>query len=150
MNARSRGFTLTEMLGVLILLVAFGLIAGRLFHTTVKLSHETAEGQNAAASFNSAISALRSDVWAARDMIVTDPKTATITLGDGKATWTIAGAALTRTHGSDVDHWEIPSGATFAADGAAIVVSAPDSKSSRGGEIRLFNQSRVVNALAKS
>jgi hypothetical protein len=130
-------------------LVAFALIAGRLFHATVKLSHETAEGQNAAASFNSAIAALRSDVWAARDITVNDPQTATMTLGDGKVIWTIAGTALTRTQGTDADHWEAPAGAAFSVDGAALVLSAPDSRSSRGGEIRCFIEMRIINAIAQ-
>jgi hypothetical protein len=52
----------------------------------------TAQQQDAAGAFDSAISALRDDVWVAPEIAATEPTIAKL----GKVTWTIQETALTR------------------------------------------------------
>lgn len=152
---RRRGFTLTEMLCALILLTAFAVVGGRLFVATFHLSYNTAQSANAAASSETALNLLRSDVWEAKTIKSIDGQTVELTLGDGRvATWSIKGDVLTRhdpsaADGGD-DHFAGPRGATFTTDGATLTLKTGDAMSAGGvGDIQLASQGNVIAKLTR-
>ena len=145
---RRRGFTLIEMIAALILLGAFFMLAGRLFHATFKLSQSVTQAQDAVASFDSAVAVLRSDIHSARELKLADQKTLTLD-GQRPIVWTIDGATATRSEGDRVRHWSVPPNATLKIDRPTVVLTIPQSKATPGGEIRMTNQVQLVTGLTK-
>src|SRR2546430_16098730 len=137
MTPRRRAFTITELLAVLILLTVFSLIAGKLFHATFTLARTASQTQDAIATFDSAIAAIRADVWSARNVTV-EPQSINL---EG-ITWKIAGADLSRTEGERIRHWTVPPGITFSGDGAGVGLVLPESKTAHGGGVRLLGLGR--------
>ena len=126
------------------------LIAGRLFHATFKLAQGVTQSQDAVASLDSALAVLRADVSSARTIDITSPQTLTLTLdGDRRIVWTVTGASAARSEGDRAHRWAFPSGATFIADGPAVVLTIPKSKTTDGGEIRITNQLKLLTDLTK-
>ncbi len=143
---RSRGFTMPELLFALGILGIFALAGTQLFYSTVRISRATAQQQDAAASFDSALTVLRGDAWVATEIAAPDPTTARL----GKITWTIKDSTLTRETGdSSRPHtWPVPKGLTFAGDGASIVVRIPAaSAGERGGDVRMVSEPLLLARL---
>jgi type II secretory pathway pseudopilin PulG len=143
---RRRGFTLTEMLAILILLSAFAIIATRLFTTSVKLTYKLGNAQDAAASVDGAMALLRSDVAAAKEVKVADEA---ITLD--AVTWTLDGQHLLRRDSARVQSWRAPSAKlTFSTDGRVLVLKIGASEMTGGfGEIWLADPNQVLEKLTQ-
>jgi len=139
-----RGFWLIELLMAIILLAVFGLVAGRLFHTTVLLSYHESDAQNAVASFESAMNALRADVWTAKSMDADDLTTLGITVSDRTIRWHVNGTEISRSAGNVIDRWTVPEGLALTIDGPSVVVEVP-----KRGQLRLNNQVRLVARLMR-
>ena len=148
---RPRGFFLIELLIVILLLGVFGLVAARLFHATMMLSFRASRSQNDTASFETAVAALRADVWSGTTINVTDAQSLIVTRGAKETsediTWSMTGTDLVRGDGHRANHWPIPPGCSFAADGPAVVLTVATSKGQRGGELRFVNESQLVTRL---
>lgn len=142
---RRRAFTMPELLLALGILGVFALAATQLFYATMRVSRNAAEQQDAAGSLDSAVATLRADVWSAGEIATPDASTANV----GTVTWRIKDSALTRDAGDDAapKRWDIPPGATFSAERAAIVLHVPRTKSERGGDVRMISQSLVLAKL---
>jgi type II secretory pathway pseudopilin PulG len=143
---RRIGFTLNELLVALGLLAVFAIAATRLFQATMRVGRSAADAADAAASLDTASTALRADAWAAEEINVPNPTTAKL----GPATWTIRGERLTRAAGNEPPrHWPAPPGVTFAADPPAVLVlRLPGSDPSKDGELRLVSQKQLLARLA--
>lgn len=154
---QSRGFTLTEMLIVLILMGFFALAASRLFYATVTLSRTAAQSENNSASFESALSALRSDVWRATKIDEDDGKGLVhLTIGDQVIMWTIGKVWRDGPNGTPIqspfpeisrvedtgDHrsWPSPPGATLASEKSRVVLRVPAAQGTRAAEFWLSSQ----------
>ena len=146
-----RGFTLTELLIVLILLGFVALAGGRLFSAAIRLGHSSAQVQNTAATFDAATSQLRADVWSAAAIEV-DDKRAVIHPGGGGAavTWSCAGGLLVRDpDGGTPRQWPLGADVTFRADGPSLVVHVPDTRAVAGGDVRLVSQLQLLQRMQK-
>ena len=84
-----------ELLFAIGILGIFALAATQVFHAAVRVSHASAQQQDAAVSFESAVGVLRGDAWVANEIAAPDPGTAKL----GKITWTIKETTLTRDDG---------------------------------------------------
>jgi type II secretory pathway pseudopilin PulG len=139
------GFTISELLIAIGILGIFGLVATQVFYSSFRVSRTTAEKQDAAGSFDSAVSVLRSDVWTAPEIAAPDPGTAKL----GKVTWTIKDTTLTRDTGDGARPrtWPMPKGTSFAADGASLVLRVPAATGERGGDVRMVSEPLVLQRL---
>jgi type II secretory pathway pseudopilin PulG len=142
------GFTISELLIAIGILGIFGLVATQLFYSSFRVSHATAAQQDAAGSFDSAVSVLRSDVWTAPEIAAPDARTAKL----GKVTWTIKETTLTRDTGDGARPrtWPMPKGTSFAADGAALVLRVPAAAGECGGDVRMVSESQLLSRLKPS
>lgn len=140
-----RGFTLPELLVAIGLLAVFAVAATRLFHATIRVGHTTAQQQDAASSFDAAMTVLRNDVWTAAAIAVPDPTTAKL----GTVTWTINETTLARDAGDGGRQrtWPAPKGSTFVADGASLVLRVPSTSGERGGDVRMVSEAAILTAL---
>jgi prepilin-type N-terminal cleavage/methylation domain-containing protein len=143
-----RAFTIPELLMAIGILGIFAVAATQVFQATFRIGHATAQQQDAAASFDSAIGVLRADAWVATEIAAPDPATAKV----GKVTWTINDTTLTRDagDGSRPHSWPMPKGVTFAADGGSLVLRVPAADGQRGGEVRMVSQTIMLSRLTAS
>ena len=148
---RYRAFTITELLIAIGILGLFAAVATQVFYATFRVGTATAKNQDAAGTFDSAVSALRADVWITGEIAAPDPSTAKL----GKITWTIKDSTLLRDPGGDHDApgdhprtWPLPAGTTFVADGASLILRVPTTSGERGGDVRMVSQSLVLSRLA--
>jgi prepilin-type N-terminal cleavage/methylation domain-containing protein len=150
-SRRRRGFTLTELLIVLILLGFVALAGGRLFSAAIRLGHDSAETQNHAAAFDAMIGSLRSDVWSAASVEADGGRAVVHPAGVGPAvTWSSAGGVIVRDpDGGEPRQWAVGSDVTFALDGPALVVHVPQTRAVAGGELRLVNEVQLLSRMRK-
>ncbi len=142
---RRRAFTLIELLAAMILLAVFALIAGRLFQATFRLAQTSTQTQEAMATFDVAVATMRRDVWSAQSVRAEGNA---LMIGESVA-WKISGNDLSRVEADRTSHWPIPSNATFRADGPAIVLAVPESKTAQAGDVRMISQMQLLNELTK-
>ena len=122
---RHPGFTITELLATLILLVLFFAAAGELFKSTILLSSGSQEFSNRASQFDSAIFQLRRDVWNS-SRITASPQSVDLSLPDGTTTaWKIDGASLTRTdaRGQTERYEAVGNDWSLCTDGVSLTIS---------------------------
>jgi prepilin-type N-terminal cleavage/methylation domain-containing protein len=122
-----RGFTITEILITLSLLVIFFATAGEVFRSTILLGKSSQDVCDTASQIDSALRQLRIDAWNARAISVPDPRSAQISLADGATiTWQLdAQNSAVRTDAArHAQQWnEISARWSFAADAHSLVVS---------------------------
>jgi prepilin-type N-terminal cleavage/methylation domain-containing protein len=144
-----RAFTIPELLLAIGVLAIFSAAATQLFHVTFRVSHATAERQDAAASFETAVAAMRDDAWVAAEIAAPDPATAKL----GKVTWSVKETTLTRDAGDGraPRTWPAPKGMTFATEneGVALLLRVPADAGARGrgGDVRMISQSKMLSRL---
>jgi prepilin-type N-terminal cleavage/methylation domain-containing protein len=147
-----RAFTIAELLLAIGVLAIFAAAATQLFHLTFRVSHATAQRQDAVASFDSALTAMRDDAWVATEIAASDPATAKL----GKVTWSVKETKLTRDAGDGrpARMWPAPKGLTFATDndGVALLLRVPASagggeRGGGGGDVRMISQPRMLSRL---
>ena len=146
-----RGFTLTELLIVLILLGFVALAGGRLFNAAIRLGHDSAQTQNTAAAFDAMVSSLRADAWSAAS-IETDGGRAVIHPAGGGpgVTWSSAGGVIVRDPDGGVPRpWPIGADVTFRTDGPTLVVRIPQTRSTAGGELRFVSELQLLARMPK-
>jgi hypothetical protein len=102
-----RGFTITELLATLGLLVIFFDAAGRVFRASVDVSRTGQEFTDQSSRTDSAMLQLRRDVWNAKQVRADDSRRIELTSADGnQITWKFGDDGITRS-GSSVSsqHW---------------------------------------------
>ncbi|HZZ43170.1 MAG TPA: prepilin-type N-terminal cleavage/methylation domain-containing protein [Tepidisphaeraceae bacterium] len=105
---KSRAFTLIEMMMVLSLLTTFFLLSAKLFTSLFRQVRDTSAAQNDTASFDSALTQLRADIWSA-DSLQTDGPTLLITHASQTIAWSaITPTSFTRTDLASSRHWPLP------------------------------------------
>ncbi len=144
---RRRAFTIPELLLAIGVLAIFAAAAAQLFHATFRVSHATAQRQDAAASFDAALAAIRDDAWVATEIAAPDPATAKL----GGVTWSVKETTLTRDPGDGRPprKWPAPNGLTFATenDGVVLLLRVPAGTGERGGDVRMISQSKMLSRL---
>jgi len=124
---RHRGFTITEVLMTLSLLVIFFAAAGEVFRSTVLLGKSSQDLCDTASQADSALRQLRIDAWNARAISVPDPRSARISFADGTAiTWQLDSqkSAIRIDAAGHSQRWEnIAAGWSFTADADSLIVS---------------------------
>jgi len=121
-----KGFTLTELLVSLILLVLFFSAAGELFKSTILLSSGSQELSNRASQIDSALFQLRRDVWNSVQIAAAGPRSVDLSSPDGtKTAWRIDLGSLTRTDaGGQTERWEsVGDDWSFSTDGVSLTIS---------------------------
>ncbi|MGD0388239.1 MAG: hypothetical protein ABSC42_04710 [Tepidisphaeraceae bacterium] len=120
------GFTLTEVVVSLILLVLFFSAAGELFRSTVLLSSGSQEFSNRASQIDSAVFQLRRDVWNSVQIAATSPQSVDLSFSDGtKTAWKIELGSLARTDPrGQTERWQaVGNGWCFSTDGVSLTIS---------------------------
>ena len=152
-TSRNLGFTMPEMLIVLILVGLVAAAGGELFQSTIRAAHAAGESQDAASSVDAAVAAVRADVWGASAIDVA-PGGKSVTVkwqADRSVTWTIGNdGTLVRREAADVPtrQWTLGARANFTANGPELMLRIPGTKSSSAGEIRLTSQVQLLRRLA--
>jgi len=126
-----RGFTITEILMTLSLLVIFFAAAGEVFRSTVLLGKSSQDVCDTASQTDSAMRQLRIDVWNARAISVPDPRSARISAADGTTLlWQLdtQNNAIRADAAARTQQWDhIAANWSFTTDADSLVVS--DNKS---------------------
>src|SRR5580704_1687215 len=103
------GFTISELLMSLLILVIFFALAGELFNSSVLLSAAGEKLSNNSSRTDSALFQLRADVWNAKTISVSSAQSVDLSLADGtQVSWKIdpdQGVIRTVIEGSP-EHWE--------------------------------------------
>jgi len=131
-----RGFTLPELLVSLSLLAVFGLVAGRVFSSSMKTVYHSNQSHATLSQFDNSLSQLRRDVWDAQKVQAADSSHLQLTDGDGGSIlWSVgAEGAVTREAGKQSAQWNnLPRDFNFAATGPLVILHA------QGEEFRLIN-----------
>jgi prepilin-type N-terminal cleavage/methylation domain-containing protein len=131
---RKAGFTLTEVLISLALLLVFFDLAGELFNRTLHTSWASQKAENQASSVDAAVARMRGDVWRANRIDVSDARSARLTFGDGSsALWeTAADGSVQRTAGDGRERWDVsPADWTLAGGRATLTVVAREKAGTR-------------------
>ncbi len=146
-SCRYRGVLLVEMLVAIGLLGLFILVSGKLFSTTLRLTHASHTATGTVAAFESCVRALRSDVWSATEMMPLAGGGMRIVRGDGAViSWTTdADGALTRrgddSHPEPERRWPaLSKRLTMHPDAGGLIVRALD------GEIYLISPVMLARA----
>jgi hypothetical protein len=140
-----------EMLMLIIILGAFAVLATRMFVTLMKLNQQAAQVHTDTVRFDAAMRALRADVWGATKLSGSGKE---ISTQDGKVLWKLQpDGALVRVEQRDgkrdEKRWEvaIPQ-LSFSVNGPSVLVIVPESKSTRGGELRLTSAPLLAERMA--
>jgi hypothetical protein len=148
---RSRGFTMPELLGALLMLGTFFLIATQLFFTGVKLSHRAQLRASEIARLEGVVTALRDDVWSAQQMTVKDGNELVLMqAGDRPVTWRIEAGAVRRVSKGEGDaaqerRWsEVGNKLSFAVDGPVVILRDAGAPIDSVNERRLISQLRLA------
>jgi len=143
--ARRRAFTLAHVLIAMPLLAVFSFVSTQLLLTTWRVSAEMRGATEAASRLDGALHVLRADAWGAREISV-EGTSATLRRPDGSAVvWQADPAAgtLTRTAGEGAapTRWDgLPAGVGFAADDAALRLSAPNPATGGVDQVTMASQ----------
>lgn len=135
-----RGFLLVEMLIAIGMIGIFIIVSGKLFSTTLRLTHASQAATAGAATFESSARALRRDVWGAAEITVLPGGGVIIRQGDGASiSWRAEddGALVRRDEAAhpSVQRWpEMGTKVTLQPDRAGLVVRTGE------GEMLLVSQ----------
>ena len=135
-------FTVTEILGVIILVGAFLVIAGQLLHTSTVLSHQSGQAMSRAAQQQTLLDALRSDVWTAKEINVKPDHLAITDPNDLTVSWEISADGKMSRYvgkGESRQHLESATGWSFSDDGPALIVHA-----GREGDIVMVSEIKLM------
>lgn len=130
-----RGFTITEILATLGLLVIFFDAAGQVYRSTILLGAAGAQFSGQSARTDSAVRQLRRDVWNARQIAAADSHTLNLNSADGtQITWRFGSDGTSRTiSGSAPEHW--PS----TCENCTVTVAGPYLDVSDGSSVMRFS-----------
>jgi len=123
-SLRYRGFLLIEILGAIVLLSAFALIAAPFFSETMHVIERAPAEQDAITRFESVSEALRVDAWGAASFTSSGPsKIEMESPGQPSIVWRIDGKGdIERTRGSEQQRWiGVGKEAVLDIDGASVI-----------------------------
>jgi prepilin-type N-terminal cleavage/methylation domain-containing protein len=138
---RHRGFTLWEMLTVIILLGAIGLILSRLFHATFRVIDTAPRARDEIVRVEAMLTQMRDDVWRAREVRVESPAN----IGVDQTTWTIGDSVVTRSSGDEVREWRpITAKLSFGETTGGVLLHSAPARSESDDSIVLANHARLL------
>ena len=147
------GMMMIELLMMLIILSAFAIVTTRMFVTVMKLNREAAQVHTDTVRLDSAVRVMRGDVWEAGEVAEAGGEIS-VKNADAAVQWSVEkdGAMvriLTRDGKSDVKRWETGiAGMTLRAAGPVVVLSVPEGKKTRGGELWMSSQVGLAERMA--
>jgi type II secretory pathway component PulJ len=140
------GFTMTEMLGALIMLAVVSLFAARLFRSSMRVVADAPAAQNSMTASEAMLRQLRADCWNAAEVRAPANDRAEIRLGDGKSVrWQIADESVTRTSGEAVAGWPNSAAAGkmhFGVEGQVLIVASDQTRIHLPSELAVLNRGR--------
>ena len=144
-----RGFSLVELLTVLVLLTAFALISARFFTATIKTTREARAAETAMLRFDQVVEALRRDVWSSRK-IAEDPSGTEVQLqvADRTVRWRMRAEdgdlvrqVDDRSEGTPQRRWvDLPFTLQFRGEEPALVITVQPRGDSRAEQMHLVSQ----------
>jgi hypothetical protein len=142
-NTRDRGFTLWEMLTIIILLGAIGLVLSRLFHATFRVIDTAPRARDQVVRVEAMLTQMREDVWQAREVRV---ESATMLVA-GQAAWTIGDGAVTRSSGDELREWKpISSKLSFIPTASGVILQDAQPRSEADDSMVLPNHAKLLAA----
>ena len=118
-RSRTNGYTIWEMMTIIILLAVVGLALSRLFRTTFRVIDTAPRARDEIVRVDAMLSALRDDIWHGRDVRVESPKSVSV----DQINWSIAGEVVTRKSGDDTREWKpISVELSFVASPSGVVL----------------------------
>jgi len=143
---RSRAFILFEMMFVLSLLAVFGLVAVKLMVLSLNVPKQAAERHNRVLRFDSLVTRLREDAWAARSMSTPDDRTLKLEFNDGPAvTWKVSDEKVERTadDSKTSQRWELDEKVTFNVQPPVISLNVKEMAGEQG-TLRIVSQRMML------
>lgn len=117
------GFTLTEVLMTLGLLVIVMGLGGQILRAVVLSSADSQRIENQTSALDAAALQLRKDVWHATAIATPDLSSAVLQTPDGAVRWTIQDQRLQRESGSLQTRWKLnAAGFSFSARSCALIL----------------------------
>ena len=144
---RRRAFMLIEMIGALILLTVFALIATRLFTWSMRVTQEAPLAQQQIHAFDSMLEALRADVWAAGQVRVGDEQSVSV----GDVSWTVGDdGAVVQTAGDESRAWPgVGERVRFEVDDAGVVVRVLDRRGTVVDRVVVVSEVALIRRVGK-
>jgi prepilin-type N-terminal cleavage/methylation domain-containing protein len=117
------GFTVTELLFVLLLLGVFALMGTRLFYASVGVMQGAAKITESAMRFDSAMAAMQHDVFLSDSTEMLSPNSLTVHQPGGPAIqWQTAGAEIQRTAGDTHQQWNVGQKIDIRLQGQIVLI----------------------------
>ncbi len=126
-HSRRRGFTLVELLQVVLLMAAFSVLATELFIMTMKASTQSVRRDELLGRVDSALAQLRRDVWSAEAITLQDG-TLSLHRGKDELRWSSTAEGLTRLElpREQRRRWNKLPALTFELRGPQVIVHVGD------------------------
>jgi type II secretory pathway component PulJ len=135
------GFTLTEMIVLLMLFALASLLSARLFTSSMKMIDLAPRAQNHFAAVDRMAASLRIDVWGAVKVEIPDLHTLVLTQPDQTSVrWQVMDDGMVRTTSSGEQRWPVTTPLTFSQQGAVIVL-----QNNAGEQLRFVDQYLAAN-----
>jgi len=123
----NRAFTVTEMLFVLMLFSIAGVLAMRLFSTSMKVIRTAPASQDRMAAIDRATASLRQDVWSATKIDLPDSHTLVLSAPDQtQVRWQFDQNGVTRSLKDKEQHWPMSLPLLAERRGSEVVLKGPD------------------------
>jgi prepilin-type N-terminal cleavage/methylation domain-containing protein len=117
------GFTVTELLFVLLLLGVFALMGTRLFYASVGIMQGAAKITESAMRFDSAMAAMQHDVFLSDSTEMLSPNSLTVHRTNGSPVqWQASGTDIERTAGDAQQHWNIGQKIDIRLQGQIVLI----------------------------
>ncbi len=147
-SKRAKAFILFEMMFVLALLAVFGLVAVKLMVLSLNVPRQAADRHNRVLRFDSLVTRLREDAWAARSMSSPDDRTLRVEFDNGPAvTWKVSDEKVERTaENSKSQKWELDEKVTFNVQPPVISLNVKE-RPSEQGTLRIVSQRMMLDGV---
>jgi prepilin-type N-terminal cleavage/methylation domain-containing protein len=144
-HRRYPGFTITEMLFVLMLVGIASLLAARLFTASMRVIRTAPAVQDRFAVIDRMSASLRQDVWSADSIDVSNPHALALrSANQSTVQWSFFSDEIVRRTSQGDQLWPIAITLTVQRDGSQVVVKGPDAD-----ELRFTSQALALSAGGK-
>jgi hypothetical protein len=148
------GYTITEVVGAVLMLGVFLLISTQIFHSGVKLAHDAQVRSSEIARLEGVTATMRADVWDAQEMTSKDGSEVVIRqAGDQQVTWRIESGSVRRTlslkeNAPQERRWQgVGTKLSFAIEGPVLIFRDSGAPPGSVNERRLVSQVRLAEAV---
>ena len=140
-----RAFTLWEMLTVIILTGAVGLILSRLFVATYRVIDTAPKAQDEIVRIDAMLKQMRDDVWDSSPARVDSVRQ----ISTDKSVWSIHKDKIVRLEGNDRQEWDhVDAVFTFASASAGVLLRNEKGETASDDSILLASQAKLLAGAA--